>query len=185
MTAYTALSLQGAKKVTVFNAKASNTSDLYGTPQSAFDLLAPYLPESKTYWEPCRGYGAIEGFLRDRGLDVVGSDISSGQDALIWEPTKWDIAVTNPPWSLKGEFLDRFYSLGKPFAMLLPCDLVNGKRTALFKKYGVQLIVPSWRVRYLRFDGEKSVETSAPNTGSAWFCFGLGLPQDLIFVTKP
>ena len=170
--------------MTVFNSKSKDSSDLYGTPLSAFNLLAPYLPSGITYWEPCRGYGAIEGFLRDSGRSVVASDISEGQDALLWQPSEWDIAVTNPPWSLKGEFLERFYALGKPFAFLLPCDLVNSKRTTLFKKHGVQLIVPSWRVRYTRFDGEKPVEALAPNTGSAWFCWGLLLPQDLIFVTR-
>lgn len=168
----------------VFNAKAADSSDLYGTPRSAFDLLAPYLPKGKKYWEPCRGYGAIEGFLRDDGHEVVGSDLSLGQDALLWQPDTWDIVVTNPPWSLKGEFLKRFYALNKPFALLLPCDLVNAKRTALFAKYGVQLIVPSWRVRYMRFDGEKPVEAASPNTGSAWFCHKLNLPRDLIFIVR-
>ena len=91
----------------VFNAKSTDSSDLYGTPRSAFDLLAPYLPKDKLYWEPCRGYGAIEGFLRDDGQAVVSSDLQSGQDALLWQPEAWDIAVTNPPWSLKGEFFAR------------------------------------------------------------------------------
>ncbi len=170
--------------MSVFNAKATDSSDLYGTPRSAFDLIAPYLPKGVKYWEPCQGYGAITGFLQAEGHDVVSSDLSTGQDALTWQPDAWDIVVTNPPWSLKGEFLEHFYGLGKPFALLLPCDLVNGKRTALFKQHGVQLIVPSWRVRYMRFDGEKPVEAGSPNTGSAWFCSKLNLPSDLIFVTK-
>jgi hypothetical protein len=170
--------------MTVFNSKATDTSDLYGTPESAFNLLLPYLPHDKTFWEPCAGYGAIRDYLLKSGRRVLASDISQGVDALVDQPPEWDICVTNPPWSRKSEFLERFYLTGKPFAMLLPCDLVNGKRTTLFAKYGLQLIVPSWRVRYLRFDGEKPVEAPSPNTGSAWFCSGLNLPKDLIFVTK-
>lgn len=168
----------------VFNATSKDSSDLYGTPDSAIALVAGYLPRVRI-WEPCRGYGAIQDYLTAQGHDVIGTDITSGVDALTTQADNWDIAVTNPPWSLKGEFLERFYTLGKPFAFLLPCDLVNGKRTKLFEMHGIQLIVPSWRVRYLRFDGEKPVEYGAPNTGSAWFCWKLNLPRDLIFVSKP
>lgn len=169
--------------MSVFNSKVENSTDYYGTPKGAFNLVSPYLPEGIA-WEPCRGYGAIENYLKDLGREVVSTDISTGQNALVYQPERWDFCVTNPPWSLKGTFLERFYKLGKPFAMLLPCDLVNGTRTKLFEKYGIQLIIPSWRVKYLRFDGERPVEAGAPNTGSAWFCWGFNLPKDLVFVTE-
>lgn len=170
--------------MSVFNAKSDDSTDLYGTPTSATDLLLPYLKPELRYWEPCRGYGAIEKHLKLQGFNFTATDISTGQDALIWQPEGWDACVTNPPWSLKTQFLQRFYDLGKPFALLLPCDLVNGKRTALFAEHGLQLIVPSWRVRFMRFDGEKAVEATSPNTGSAWFCWKMGLPKDLNFVTR-
>ena len=36
------------------------------------------------------------------------------------KPVQFDCIITNPPFSLKQEFLQRCYELGKPFALLLP-----------------------------------------------------------------
>ena len=81
---------------------------------------------------------------------------------------------TNPPFSRKDEFLERAYGLGKPFALLLPIEaLGGGVRNSLFRQYGIQLLVPSKRIN---FSGRGC------SFASAWFCWKLGLPDQLTFV---
>jgi hypothetical protein len=172
--------------VMVFNAKAKNSTDLYGTPPEATNLLLPYLKPFKKIWEPCCGFGAISAVLLRGGWEVVASDISTGLDALSSLPLEWqevDAIVTNPPYTQKTEFLARCYALGRPFALLLPCDLVNKHRTALFRVHGVQLIVPDKRIQFLRFAGGGVSRASSPNMGSCWFTWGMNLPSDLIFTS--
>jgi hypothetical protein len=93
-------------------------------------------------------------------------------------PEHWDIALTNPPYSRKDEFLERAYSLGRPFAFLLPVEALGGRRVLLYRKHGIELLVPSKRVNFQNDDGDVLPGASF---ASAWFCWRL-LPRQLVFV---
>lgn len=127
-------------------------------------------------WEPAEGKGNLTKALRKMGFKVIGSDILDGRDFLKWQPKKWDVIVTNPPYSLRYEFIERAYELGKPWAMLMTLTTLEGKRQRLFRKYGIQLLL---------FDKRINFETpSGRGSGAwfpvAWFCWKL-LPKDIIF----
>jgi hypothetical protein len=69
--------------------------------------------------------------------------------------------------------------LGKPFALLMPLTALEGiTRQEMYKKYGIQIILPNRRINFLTPSGKKSSAYFV----SAWFCFGLNLPKDLNFV---
>ena len=92
------------------------------------------------------------------------------------ETVEADIVVTNPPFSLKDQFLRRAYSLGKPFALLMPADaLVGLKRHPLYVRYGAQLLIPDRRIHFISDRGWSA------NFNTLWFCWRL-LPKDVIFV---
>ena len=154
---------------------AGATSDEWWTPDYAVRPLLAYLPESKIIWECAWGAGKLARHLRAAGRRVVGS---AGMDFFARQPRKWDIAVTNPPYSRKDEFLERAYSLGKPFAFLLPVEALGGRRVLLYRKHGVELLVPSKRVNFQNDDGSGS---SGASFASVWFCWRL-LPRQLVFV---
>jgi len=153
-------------------------SDEFGTPKETIDILLPYLRKSWTIWECAWGGGSLAKHLQKKGFKVIGSkDI----DFLNEEHTlpHFDCIITNPPYSKKEEFLQRCYELGKPFALLMPLTALEGKkRGVLYKKYGVQLIVPNKRINFITPSGKGS--------GSwfqvAWFCWKLNLPNQLNFV---
>lgn len=152
---------------------AGNSDDYY-TPAYALGPLLPYLPKDKVIWESAWGTGELAKHLRAAGYQVVGR---TGMDFLKEEPDQyWDILVSNPPYSFADEFLERAYSLGKPFAFLLPVyALGGGARVLLYLQHDIEILVPSKRVNYYRND-------NLPNGASfhsAWFCWHL-LPKQLM-----
>jgi hypothetical protein len=152
--------------------------DDFQTPIAALTPLLPYLKKEWTIWECGAGKGNLSNALADWGYKVIATDILTGQDFLKWQPEKFDCIVTNPPYSLKQEFLTRCYDLKKPFALLLPLTTFETrKRQELFEKYGVQVIFWDKRINF---------ETPSGNGSGAWFAVAwfsnwLNLPKDLIF----
>src|SRR5262249_6284632 len=100
---------------------------------------------------------------------------------LTWQPPDWHCIVTNPPYSLKNKFLARAYELGKPFALLLPLTaLESSARQDLFRANGIQVMLPDKRIRF----ETPHLRPSHPSFPVAWFCWGLGLPEQLTFVDQ-
>ena len=70
----------------------------FQSPPEALDPLLPYLPQGAIIWEPCAGRGHLVTKLRQKGYDVLASDILYGQDFFEYEPGfPWEILITNPP----------------------------------------------------------------------------------------
>ena len=155
-----------------------NSLDDYQTPSSALDPLLPYLDKNKTIWECAAGKGYLVNKLKQEGFRVIATDILTGFDFLTKEPDlDFDIIVTNPPYSKKYEFLKRAYELGKPFALLLPLTILETeKRQALFKKYGIEILLLKKRINFITPSGSGSGSWFA----TAWFCWHL-LPQQINF----
>ncbi len=155
--------------------------DDFQTPKEALLPLIPFLKKEWTIWECAEGKGNLVKGFKEFGFKVVGSDILSGTDFLKFDLTKLepDCIITNPPFSLKQEFLERCYELKKPFALLLPLTTFEtAKRQKLFKQYGLQVIFFNKRINFITPSGKGSGSWFA----SAWFTFGLNLPKDLNFV---
>ena len=151
------------------------TSDERYTPQYALDILLPYLPKDEIIWEAAYGTGELAKHLRAAGHEVVGD---ARMNFLHRTPSEFGIIVTNPPYSFKDEFLERAYSLGKPFAFLLPLDaLTGGKRCPLYIRHGIQVLVPRKRINFI----DNGQPANHSNLSTGWFCWGL-LPRDLLFV---
>ncbi|MCD6347792.1 MAG: tRNA (adenine-N(6)-)-methyltransferase [Bacteroidales bacterium] len=155
--------------------KLQKWDELYTPPEAIYPLLK-YLPKNKTYWE-CTDFGGsnITKILRDNGFKVVSTHLKDGFDFLNNEPKfDFDVIITNPPYSLKTDFLRKAYEMGKPFAFLLPLTSLEGKeRGNIFREYGVQVLVLDKRINFLKNKNNVWYNTS-------WFCWKL-LPKELIF----
>lgn len=155
-------------------------SDDFQTPPEALIPLLPYLHENWLIWECAEGKGYLSRELRVNGYSVIGSDILTGQDFLLWMPEHFDCIVTNPPYSLKHKFLIRCYQLGKPFALLLPLTTLETRtRQQLFKQYGVEIILFDKRINFYVPSGKESKSWFA----TAWFTWGLGIGEQLNFIS--
>lgn len=136
-------------------------SDDLQSPPEALRTLLPYLNKRWTIWEPAAGKGNLVSALERFGCKVIASDISKGLDFLTVDVPRCHAIVTNPPFSLKDEFLERCFVIGKPFALLLPLTTVDSKkRRELIRRYGgMEVIVPNGRINF-----------ETPNGGSSsWF----------------
>jgi len=159
--------------------KRRNYLDDYQTPEYAVEPLIPYLKAKgfKVVWECACGRGYLVKALKKYGFEVIASDIIYGQDFLKWMPDRdFDCIVTNPPYSIRYEFIKRCYEIGKPFALLMTLTTLEGRRQQLFEKYGIELLLLNKRVDFITPNGKGS--------GSwfpvAWFCWKI-LPKQICF----
>lgn len=160
-----------------------NSPDDFQTPIEALLPLYPYLKKDWTIWEcACGKFNLSNEFIK-RGYKVEVSDIlySKDQDFLSYKPLQWDCIITNPPFKYKQEFLERAYSLGTPFAFLLPLTTFETmKRQSLFQKYGLEVIFFDKRVN---FEVPNKIGKSASWFATAWFTWGLNIGKQLSFST--
>lgn len=150
------------------------------TPQYGVLPIIKYLPKNKIIWCPfdeAHSQFVIE--LKRAGLDVVYSHINYGQDFYTYQPEKWDILVSNPPYTNKKAIFQRALSFNKPFAMLMTITWLNDstpKKIFMEEKKDLQLLMFDKRIEYRNLDKEvlKKITFS-----SAYYCYNL-LPKQLI-----
>lgn len=159
----------------------SHTYDQCQTPHYALDPLIPYLPYG-VIWESAVGNGQIADKLQIEGFEVVSTDILNGYDFFKYTPLcLWDCQVTNPPYSVKYQWLERSYQLGKPFALLLPLETLGaaaGQR--LFAHYGTEIVLPDKRINFNM--PNKGYSGNGAQFPTAWFTWRLDIGQQLTFV---
>lgn len=160
-------------------ARRTPESDNCFTPFYAVEPLIKYSPKNKTIWLPFdEDWSAYYQLLKENGFKVVRSSLIEGQDFFEYEPKEWDIIVSNPPFSVKDQVLERVYSFGKPFALLLPLNSLQGQKRYNYFRNGIQLLAFDKRINYhtnLNFNNF----TKGNHFASAYFCRDI-LPHDLI-----
>lgn len=169
-----------SKELQVQNSKGL---DDFQTPGAAILPLLAHIPRNAKIWECAAGSGNLVKAFEQNGYEVLGTDIKTGTDFRMWEPERFDCIITNPPYSLKDEFLLRAYMLNKPFAFLLPITSLEGKnRQSLFERYGLELMIFDKRITFECPPGVETMENPRSWFQVAWFTYGLNLPNQLNFV---
>ena len=144
--------------------KKEKNDELY-TPEEAIYPILKYLDKNKTYWE-CTDFGEsnIRKILVENGFKVIATN-KEELDFLKDNPLfKFDVIITNPPYSLKNKFIKRCYELNKPFMLLLPITALEGKeRGKLYKENGLELIILNKRINFMKSKKNVWFNTS-------WFC---------------
>ena len=128
--------------------------------------------------EPSCGDGAIVRVLKDYGCpNVISKDIQSGHDFLL-ELERFDAIITNPPFSLAFEFIQKAKKVSQYFALLLPLSYLHGKKRfdQIYsdKEFPLSKVYVFTRYPML---GEQIREDGKYNTGMmvyAWFVWDKG-----------
>ena len=113
--------------------------------------------------------------LQENNYKIVNSHIKYGQDFYTYEPEKFDLIVSNPPFTNKRHIIDRALSFNKPFALLQPLPCLNDKYPKnLFYEQGKDMQI-------LMFDKRMTFKAKEEkiNFSSAYFCWNF-LPKQII-----
>lgn len=158
--------------------KANNRSDIFQTPNTALEPILQFIPKEYSIWEPASANGNIVKFFSGNGYNIIGTDISNGNDFFTTQ-IESDCIITNPPYSIKDKWIERCYELHKPFMLLLPITALEGiKRQKLYKDNDIQLILFNRRINYETPSGRGA----GAYFSSAWFCHNFNLPKQLNFL---
>ena len=133
-------------------------NDFYPTPPECTIALLDYLEslgylkKRHTIWEPACGAYNMVNVMKDRGYNVIASDITLGQDFLttdLEEEYSW--IITNPPFNLAEQFIRKSAECKKPFAMLLKSQYWHSaKRRKLFEEHQPSFVLPlTWRPDFI------------------------------------
>ena len=80
--------------------------------------------------------------LTKNGYNVVNSHIWNGQNFFYYEPEKWDLIISNPPFTNKKDIFERALSFNKPFALLCPVTWLNDTTPCkIFKDKRLELLL--------------------------------------------
>lgn len=173
---------------------AKGRPDNFQTPEwpvhYLLDVISQYSQDEQALeeplWDPCCGEGQILkafGSYEKVLLDYIGTDVATGVDFLSEQSDKiGSVAgpvITNPPYSIKDDFIAKCYAREKPFALLMPLSALEGqKRQPLYQKHGLQLILLPRRVNFKTPSGKGS----GSHFATAWFTNGFFLPRDIFIL---
>jgi hypothetical protein len=180
------------------NRQAGKKGSMYDdcqTPPYAVEPLMPFLRGmDRTVYDPAEGNGVLKRAIEAGGLGVVGSDIKTGKDFFSLRrdqgvDSKITI-VTNPPYSIKYEWLSHCFQLGDPFALLMPVEVLgSSKAQNMMETYGLNfpmhVVFTQPRVDfcmpYQMWSG------NGAQFPVAWFTWKIPLPRQLTFakLNKP
>lgn len=124
------------------------------TPRKTVELLLPYIQhlKDKTIWCPFdREDSQFVQVLKENGYNVVFSHLDYGQDFFEYEPEHWDVMLSNPPYHNKRAYWERALSFNKPFALLLPVNILSDSiinATMKGRENEFQLLIPSRRTKF-------------------------------------
>lgn len=152
--------------------------DEYYTPAILVEIVLPYLKQNSTIWCPFDTHQSefVKVFEKN-GHTALSTHLWKGLDFFKFQPHRFDYVISNPPFSLKNQVIERLVGFGKPFALLLNLQCFNyiGIRK-LVRDNGIQFLIPDKNVS---FDGG-----SCP-FASLFFCYKMNLPSSLEFADVP
>lgn len=97
------------------------------------------------------------------------------------ETPNCDYIISNPPYSLKGDVIDRLFEIGKPFAMLVGVVglFESQRRFNLFKSHEFEIMYLNKRVSYFKDYAEQRLSLNPPFS-SVYICSKM-LPKTIVF----
>lgn len=150
--------------------------DLYETPEWCINALLKLVPIRKdwTYMEPCRASGRIWGKMP---IGSAWGEIREGVDYLSTEYNRTDCIITNPPFLLAQEFVEKAHVDSGVVIMLLRLGFLESKRRSDFwKKYPLSHLITLSKRPSFTEDGKTD------GAGYGWFVWD---PDGRLGLEKP
>ena len=162
-------------KLNICTTHGKNNNDELYTPSLMVNPIIKYIPSGARVWCPFDTINSeFVQLLNTAGIDVTFSHIQTGQDFFKYQPSNYDLIISNPPFSKKLPILDRLYKLNKPFAVLFGLPILNYQAIGNFfhkQNSDLQLLI---------FDKKVSFDGNTSSFNCSYFCRDF-LPKQLMF----
>ncbi len=159
-----------------FSTKTFEAHDDYMTPKSAWEAVQEYIPRDKIIWEPFYGDGTSGNHLKELGFNVIH------QCEDFFENNKGDVVVSNPPFSIKKQVIERLVELDKPFMLIMPVFTLGCNYIRELLGDSIQIIVPRRRIQFNKIQDGKLAPSNKCNFDCFYFCYNMNLPRDVLFL---
>jgi hypothetical protein len=162
---------------------ANSGNDEFYTPSYAVAPIMKYIPAKSKIWCPFDTEESL--FVRNfigGGYSVTATHICNGEDFFEMDPPKdCEYIISNPPYSMKGEVLQRLFELKIPFAMLVGVVglFESQKRFEMFRENEFEIMYMNRRVAYFKSYEEQKPSLNPPFS-SVYICHGI-LPKQIMF----
>ena len=161
---------------------ANSGNDEFYTPYYAIKPLLKYIKPNSVIWCP---FDTAESLFvktfEKLGHTVIYTHINEGYDFFETTPLECDYIISNPPYSCKGEVLERLFSFNIPFAMLVGVVglFESQKRFNMFKNNNFEIMYMNKRIAYFKDYNEQKPSLNPPFS-SVYVCHNM-LPKQIVF----
>lgn len=162
---------------------AGSKNDEFYTPYYAIEPLIKYLKPDTTVWCPFDTKDSLfVKVLKREGHQVLNSHINEGKDFFEYIPlVEYDYIISNPPYSLKTEVLEKLFKMDKPFAMLVGVAglFESQKRFEMFRDNDWEIMYFNRRVSFMK-DFTSGKTALNPPFSSVYITHDI-LPKKVVF----
>lgn len=162
---------------------AGSGNDEFYTPLYAVEPILKYLKPHSTIWCPFDTKKSnFYKLLKQNQHTVYCTHIDNEEDFFTTDPIHGvDYIISNPPYSKKGEVLQRLFDLKIPFAMLVGVVglFESQKRFQMFKNNSFEILYLDKRISYFKCYEEQKPSLNPPFS-SVYVCSGI-LPSQICF----
>lgn len=161
-----------------FHTKTFLKHDDYMTPKYAWENIAHLIPKDKIIWEAFYGDGKSGEYLKELGFNVIHESVD------FFENNLGEIIVSNPPFSIIKQIMERLLLLDKPFILILPSSKINTSYFRKWKDKNLQIIIPRKRIHFEKYvDGKKDDNCrNGCNFDCFYYCYKMNLERDIIWL---
>lgn len=153
-----------------------NNDECY-TPDYGVAPILEFIPKGKIVWCPFDKEESEFVKQISKTNKVVFSHIDEGKDFFEYEPKKWDIMISNPPFTNKRKYFERALSFDKPFALVMANTWLNDSAPKqLFKDKDLQLLMFDKRMKFISPDGR---DNNKITFSSSYYCYNF-LPKQIV-----
>lgn len=161
---------------------AKSKNDEFYTPSYAIKPIMKYIEPNSVIWCPFDTKDSL--YVKEfenAGHWVIYSHISEDKNFFKMKPPKCDYIISNPPYSIKTEVLQRLFKLNIPFAMLVGVVglFESQRRFEMFKNNEFECMYLNKRVSYFK-NYEDQKPSLNPPFSSIYICHKM-LPKQIIF----
>lgn len=147
------------------------------TPNYGVTPILEYIPKDAVVWCPFDTEDSEFVKQISKTNKVVYSHIQDGKDFYTYEPERWDVIVSNPPFTNKRKIFERALSFGKPFALIMSNTWLNDAAPKqIFAEKDLQMLMFDKRIEFIQADGKV---TNKVTFSSSYYCFSF-LPKQII-----